>query len=59
MNASKKNLSERDICTKFITPAIKNAGWNIDTQRPEDVFVILRKVLDFCQYMKDKILIKS
>jgi len=26
----KKNLSERDICTKFITPAIKDvAGWNI------------------------------
>ncbi|HLP80493.1 MAG TPA: restriction endonuclease subunit S [Nitrosomonas sp.] len=26
----KKSLSERDICTKFITPAIKDvAGWNI------------------------------
>jgi type I restriction enzyme, R subunit len=26
----KKALSERDICTKFITPAIKEvAGWNI------------------------------
>lgn len=24
---SKKNLSERDICTKFITPAIEQAGW--------------------------------
>ncbi|OWK74315.1 hypothetical protein CBW16_02565 [Flavobacteriaceae bacterium JJC] len=24
---SKKNLSERDICTKFITPAIEKAGW--------------------------------
>lgn len=23
----KINLSERDICTKFITPAIENAGW--------------------------------
>lgn len=24
---NKKELSERDICTKFITPAIKNADW--------------------------------
>jgi type I restriction enzyme R subunit len=23
----KKNLSERDICTKFITPALESAGW--------------------------------
>ncbi len=23
----KKSLSERDICTKFITPAVKRAGW--------------------------------
>ena len=25
-------LSERDICTKFITPAIVDAGWDIQTQ---------------------------
>ncbi len=24
----KKSLSERDICTKFITPAIEKAGWD-------------------------------
>ena len=24
----KKQLSERDICTKFITPALRNAGWD-------------------------------
>jgi type I restriction enzyme R subunit len=34
---SKKDLSERDICTKFITPSLKNAGWNIDTQVREEV----------------------
>jgi len=33
----KKNLSERDICTKFITPAIKKAGWNTQTQLLEEV----------------------
>lgn len=33
----KSSLSERDICTKFITPAIINAGWNKDTQLLEEV----------------------
>lgn len=34
---NKKNLSERDICTKFITPALEKAGWNIKTQVREEV----------------------
>ncbi|PRY84468.1 EcoAI/FtnUII family type I restriction enzme subunit R [Mongoliibacter ruber] len=34
----KKSLSERDICTKFITPALKNAGWDIQKQIREEVF---------------------
>jgi type I restriction enzyme, R subunit len=25
---NKKTLSERDICTTFITPALKRAGWD-------------------------------
>ncbi|HMM59317.1 MAG TPA: type I restriction endonuclease, partial [Candidatus Rifleibacterium sp.] len=33
---SKKQLSERDICTKFITPALEKAGWNIATQVREE-----------------------
>lgn len=33
----KKNLSERDICTKFITPAIEKAGWNKHSQLLEEV----------------------
>ncbi|MBS4039177.1 MAG: DEAD/DEAH box helicase family protein [Flavobacteriales bacterium] len=33
----KKSLSERDICTKFITPALKNAGWDLITQVLEEV----------------------
>jgi len=32
----KKSLSERDICTKFITPAIEKAGWDIQTQFLEE-----------------------
>lgn len=33
---NKKDLSERDICTKFITPALEKAGWNIQTQIREE-----------------------
>ncbi len=33
----KKNLSERDICTKFITPAIEKSGWNRMAQILEEV----------------------
>lgn len=33
----KRNLSERDICTKFITPAVEKAGWNKLTQLLEEV----------------------
>jgi len=34
---NKKSLSERDICTKFITPAIIKAGWDRDRQFLEEV----------------------
>lgn len=34
---SKKSLSERDICTKFITPAILDAGWDLHTQIREEL----------------------
>jgi len=33
----KKSLSERDICTKYITPAIENSAWNKQTQLREEV----------------------
>lgn len=33
----KKSLSERDICTKYITPAIINAGWDAQKQLLEEV----------------------
>jgi len=34
----KKSLSERDICTKFITPAVEKAGWDKLTQLLEEVY---------------------
>jgi type I restriction enzyme R subunit len=33
----KKKLSERDICTKFITPALQQAGWDLQKQVREEV----------------------
>jgi type I restriction enzyme R subunit len=34
---NKRTLSERDICTKFITPAVEKSGWNKLTQLLEEV----------------------
>jgi type I restriction enzyme R subunit len=34
---TKATLSERDICTKFITPALAGAGWDSTTQIREEV----------------------
>ncbi len=34
---NKTHLSERDICTKYITPALVGAGWDIATQLLEEV----------------------
>ena len=46
-NLEKKNLSERDICSKFITPAIILAGWDHQHQIREEVNVTNRPGL--CQ----------
>ena len=37
MTIDKKSLSERDICTKFITPALRKAGWDEMSQIREEV----------------------
>lgn len=34
----KRSLTERDICTKFILPAVKQAGWDMMLQIREEVF---------------------
>ncbi|MEK0448231.1 MAG: hypothetical protein RL088_499 [Verrucomicrobiota bacterium] len=34
---NKKSLSERDICTKFITPSLVAAGWDVHAQIREEV----------------------
>jgi len=42
---NKKQLSERDICTKFITPALEQAGWDITTQIREELSLTKGRVI--------------
>lgn len=41
----KKSLSERDICTKFILPAVKRAGWDEMMQVREEVFFTKGRII--------------
>ncbi|BAZ40544.1 type I restriction-modification enzyme R subunit [Calothrix sp. NIES-4101] len=41
----KKSLSERDICTKYITPALVSRGWDINTQIREEVTLTKGRVI--------------
>ena len=36
-DVDKASLGERDICSKFITPALRKAGWDLHTQLREEV----------------------
>ncbi|SDY48503.1 EcoAI/FtnUII family type I restriction enzme subunit R [Nitrosomonas sp. Nm33] len=42
---SKKQLSERDICTKFITPALQQAGWDITSQVREEFLLTKGRII--------------
>lgn len=41
----KSQLSERDICTKFITPALEQAGWDIATQVREEFLLTKGRII--------------
>lgn len=41
----KKKLTERDICTKYILPAVKQAGWDIHSQIREEVSLTAGRVI--------------
>jgi type I restriction enzyme R subunit len=41
----KKSLSERDICTKFITPALRAAGWDEQSQIREEVYFTKGRII--------------
>src|SRR3989338_6006877 len=69
MTANKKELSERDICTQFIMPALVKAGWDVERQIREEVYFTdgrifvkghktargERKRADFILYLKPNI----
>jgi len=42
---SKKDLTERDICTKYITPALEKAGWDTITQILEEYLLTRGRVI--------------
>lgn len=41
----KRGLSERDICTKYITPAIVRGGWDVQVQIRENVHLTKGRVI--------------
>ena len=41
----KKTLSERDICSKFITPAVIRAGWDALLQIREEVYFTKGRII--------------
>jgi type I site-specific restriction endonuclease len=45
MDTRTKALSERDICTQFIAPALKKAGWDFETQVREEVSFTKGRIL--------------
>ncbi|HWR14148.1 MAG TPA: DEAD/DEAH box helicase family protein [Terriglobales bacterium] len=42
---NKKFLTERDICTQFITPAVVNAGWDLQSQVREQVYFTKGRII--------------
>ena len=42
---NKKDLTERDICSKFIGPAVKRAGWDRMMQIREEVAFTKRRII--------------
>lgn len=41
---NKKKLTERNICTKSINPAIEKAGWSMHKHVSEEVFFTDRRI---------------
>src|SRR5213078_1324847 len=41
----KKDLTERDICTKIITPAIAQAGWDLLAQIREEAYFTKGRII--------------
>lgn len=46
---NKQALSERDICTKFITPALEKSGWDVLTQVREEFLLTKGRIIVRCK----------
>ena len=44
-NMDKRQLSERDICSKFINPALERAGWDLATQVREEFTITKGRII--------------
>jgi type I restriction enzyme R subunit len=42
---NKKDLSERDICAKFITPSLINSGWDLHLQIREEFSLTYGRII--------------
>src|SRR3990172_9053781 len=42
---NKKDFTEREICTKFITPNIEKAGWDVQSQIREEVYFTKGRII--------------
>ena len=42
---NKRDLTERDICTKFITPNLEKAGWDLQSQILEEVYFTRGRII--------------
>jgi type I restriction enzyme R subunit len=42
---SKKDLSERDICTKLVTPALAQSQWDVQGQIREQVYFTKGRII--------------
>ncbi|MCO6426713.1 hypothetical protein [Nitrosomonas communis] len=42
---NKKQLSERNICTKFITPTLQQAGWDVASQVREEFLLTKGRII--------------
>src|SRR3990170_6608484 len=42
---NKRDLTERDICTKFITPNLERAGWDLQSQILEEVYFTRGRII--------------
>ena len=41
----KRKLSERDICTKYITPALAHSGWDVSSQVREEFLLTKGRII--------------